>query len=299
MIKLTETFQPIYPDLPFRPGDAVLDLSASSRYWRTSRIEQLVLITRDAQDAASVLKLQTASDEDEFTLLEELSGALLGIRRIITFNGHSFDLPHLRQKYRAYRMADPLSGKEELDLYRELRDLVSFFGIPSGKLTDAAAFLKLPYPNSYTDAEAALELMSLLRYKEFLQSEDPEILELSFDDERIVYRISAPYRFPISVSVHDACFHIRFLEEGIVLLSARILDGCLRYYHTDFSQYEYLPVEGYAIHRSAAHFVDRSRREKATRSTCFHLVKFTEELVRDEGKAKAYLRSVLRYLGTR
>ena len=302
MLTKTEPLSPRFPDTSFSAGDAILDILTSGRYWRTSRIQQMDLITR-ADDgpspACSILSLACECEEDEFQALESLAESLAGTRRIITFNGHSFDLPYLRQKYKAYRLDDPFEGKEELDLYHELKKLVRFFAIPSGRLSGAAEFLNLENEKIRSDAETELEVMSLLRYRDFLDGKQCEILDVSTDEERLIYTLSCAYTFPREISVHDTCFHMRFSENGEVLLSARIENGNLRCYHTDLKNYEYLPAEGYAVHRSAAAFVDKARKENAARETCFHLAAFTEEMLTDRKRSEAYLRSVLEYLKTR
>ena len=45
--------------------------------------------------------------------------------------------------------------------------------------------------------------------------------------------------------------------------------GTLKFYYPDYKQYYYLPEEDEAIHQSLAAFVDKSRRIKATKETCY------------------------------
>jgi hypothetical protein len=123
--------------------------------------------------------------------------------------------------------------------------------------------------------------------------------EITQDGERLIFLLRGEHAFPRTASVHDACFHVLFQEDKRAAVSARIENGMLRYYHTDVKNYDYLPAEGYAVHKSASSFVDRSRKEKATRETCFHLIKMSPSLISDSAKAEEYLRSVLAYLKTR
>ena len=282
-----------FEDTDFSPGDAVLDLTTAGRYWRTSRLLRIDLIVYGDAHEAVMQSLIAERESDEYDMLTALPDLLAGTGRIITFNGHSFDLPHLRKKYMAYGLAEPLGGKTFIDLFLLLKDLAAFFGLPSRRLADYKDFL-MPGVRC-SDAEATMELLSMLRYGEFM-SGACTIDAITCDGERMVCDLKSDHRFPRDVSVHDTPFHIVFHENGTVRLSSRLTDGRLRYYHTDVEQYEYLPEEGYAVHKSAAQFVDPSRKEKAVRENCFHLVSAPEQLLSDRAKAEAYLNSVLDYL---
>ena len=250
-------------------------------------------------------------------MLTALSDALDSIRRIITFNGNAFDLPHLHQKYKAFDLMDPLQGKQYLDLMLRLKPISRFLALPSGKLADFAGFLHLAQPDASdeasfrfhpgaedkheastpNDALYTLECMSLLHYADFLD-QGARIREVTTDEERVIFRLHYPDGFPVGFSVHDSGFHLRFSEDGTVLLSSRICNGSIRYYHTDVKNYWYLPLEGYAIHKSAAQYVDKSRREKAVRENCYHLVPVSPAFLQDPAMLDGYLKSVLAYFAT-
>ena len=306
MKKTVRTCIPVHFPKGMLRSDAILDIAASTRFYRTSALQRVDLILRE-NDTFYELTLMSEKESDEYEMLTCLSRAAEGASRIITFNGHSFDLPHLRGKYRAYRLEDPFEGKEDFDLIRELWGLASFFGLPSNQLRDYAAFLGLPAgaekdlsdpgaKPSFCDAEIALELMSLFSFLSFLRGEDVVIRSVSAVDGLLVFDLKSGGPFPRQVSVHDACFHVLFREDGTVRLSSRIESGTVRFYHTDLKNYEYLPAEGYAIHRSASAFVDKSRKEKAGRETCFHRFLLSDAFFEDKAMQEAYLRSVLQFL---
>ena len=295
----TEQFydQRIYRDTPFQKGDAVLDIEATGHFWRTALITRADLITWQDEEKALHRFWLSEKEADEYEILTCLQEALSDTNRLITFNGRAFDLPFLHQKYKAYGLADPLTGKENMDLFLLLKRLSSFLALPSRKLCDGAAFLGIE-ERIKSDAQRTLELMSMLRYDSFLEGQFA-ISDVRLDEDHLIYTLDAEYAFPRPVSVHDASFHLRFEESGRVLLSARIYRQMLRYYHTDPENYEYLPLEGFAIHKSASSFVDPGRKEKATRENCFHLVRADEGFLRDPGKAEAYLRAVMGFLRSR
>ena len=277
---IEQNIKQLYPSSDFECGDAILDITASGRYFRTSRLLRIDLIRRNEsrhnesrrnESGVRLISWISEQESDEYEMLTALSDALDSIRRIITFNGNAFDLPHLHQKYKAFDLMDPLQGKQYLDLMLRLKPISRFLALPSGKLADFAGFLHLAQPDASdeasfrfhpgaedkheastpNDALYTLECMSLLHYADFLD-QGARIREVTTDEERVIFRLHYPDGFPVGFSVHDSGFHLRFSEDGTVLLSSRICNGSIRYYHTDVKNYWYLPLEGYAIHKSAA-----------------------------------------------
>ena len=328
---IEQNIKQLYPSSDFECGDAILDITASGRYFRTSRLLRIDLIRRNEsrhnesrrnesrrnESGVRLISWISEQESDEYEMLTALSDALDSIRRIITFNGNAFDLPHLHQKYKAFDLMDPLQGKQYLDLMLRLKPISRFLALPSGKLADFAGFLHLAQPDASdeasfrfhpgaedkheastpNDALYTLECMSLLHYADFLK-QGAEIREVTTDEERVIFRLHYPDGFPVGFSVHDSGFHLRFSEDGTVLLSSRICNGSIRYYHTDVKNYWYLPLEGYAIHKSAAQYVDKSRREKAVRENCYHLVPVSPAFLQDPAMLDGYLKSVLAYFAT-
>ena len=323
---IEQNIKQLYPSSDFECGDAILDITASGRYFRTSRLLRIDLIRRNEsrhnesrrnESGVRLISWISEQESDEYEMLTALSDALDSIRRIITFNGNAFDLPHLHQKYKAFDLMDPLQGKQYLDLMLRLKPISRFLALPSGKLADFAGFLHLAQPDASdeasfrfhpgaedkheastpNDALYTLECMSLLHYADFLD-QGARIREVTTDEERVIFRLHYPDGFPVGFSVHDSGFHLRFSEDGTVLLSSRICNGSIRYYHTDVKNYWYLPLEGYAIHKSAAQYVDKSRREKAVRENCYHLVSVSPAFLQDPAMLDGYLKSVLAYFAT-
>ncbi len=280
---------------------AVLDITATGRYWRSSRLEQISLIVYD--DSKSNLNetiwhevIWTSEKEsDEYDMLTELAAALSGIRKIITFNGNSFDIPHLKRKYEAYGMEDPFYQKDYRDLYLEYRELYVILGLPSRKLNDYAEFLKLK--PELSDAEKTLAIMQLDSIRSFLDG-NWQFEEAWRDHDLLCYRLQVSDAFPVRISFHDAVYHV-ILEDRSAYISVQIIDETIRRYYTDISQYVYLPMEGYAIHKSMASFVAKEHKEKAVRENCFSVTSYSDLFLTDEARIQQYLITVLQFLQTR
>ena len=233
---IEQNIKQLYPSSDFECGDAILDITASGRYFRTSRLLRIDLIRRNEsrhnesrrnESGVRLISWISEQESDEYEMLTALSDALDSIRRIITFNGNAFDLPHLHQKYKAFDLMDPLQGKQYLDLMLRLKPISRFLALPSGKLADFAGFLHLAQPDASdeasfrfhpgaedkheastpNDALYTLECMSLLHYADFLD-QGARIREVTTDEERVIFRLQYPDGFPVGFSVHDSGFHL-------------------------------------------------------------------------------------------
>ena len=69
--------------------------------------------------------------EEEGSLLKELENIFSHYKTIIHFNGSGFDIPFIKQRLKTYNMADFLSDKHSIDLYRTFLPLKRFLS-PEG-----------------------------------------------------------------------------------------------------------------------------------------------------------------------
>ena len=163
----------------FKQKDSILDIQTSTRFWRTSRILSADIITEDS-GIARCTRFQAEKEADEYDILIELSSLIRKAGHIYTFNGKSFDLPHLKKKYAAYRLRNPLEGPALTDLLQVLRDYNPFLDIPSHRLKD---YYALTGHGSFPDSEAwaAYEILPLLSLKN-LPEGNFDIREIRADD---------------------------------------------------------------------------------------------------------------------
>ena len=69
---------------------------------------------------------------------------LSDVKRLVHFNGTTFDLPYLTHKALFYQMEDPLSSIASLDLYQALRPFQSILGLSSMKQKNVEQYLSFP-----------------------------------------------------------------------------------------------------------------------------------------------------------
>ena len=293
-------------------NDLVLDLLTEGRFWRTSKLKGLFLLYRGDRGLVEEVFLPE-KETDEYDLLVEAAPRLEGPGALITYNGDSFDLPHPRKKYEAYRLPVPFSRRTSVDLFQKLRPLQGILGLPSRKLADLAEYLAnaLPPKDFYTNdarhAFAALSLLPVLRFLEGAFAVD----ELHAENETLILRLrpSDPLPIPLTLQSEGICLSANAgtatlppPENGeSICLSAKIdsatlqlplSNGFVRNYFPDYKNYEYLPIEGYAIHKSVAAYVAADRREPATPNTAFALVP-ANKLLTDAKAAKLVAKNAI------
>ena len=276
----------------FKQKDMILDIQTSTRFWRTSQILSADIITEDAGIARSTC-FRAEKEADEYDILLELSALIRKAEHIYTFNGKSFDLPHLKKKYAAYRIQCPLDGPGQTDLLQVLREYDPFLNISTHRLTDYYALTSHePFPDS--EAWAAYEILPLLALKSFTEG-NFEVRELRVDDEGSDVSFVLNCNLPCRICARAEFFEIDGNPAG-AKIAAKLDHGNLRMYHTDHSNYVYLPIEGYAVHKTLASFVASSRKIPADRENCYTYIPFSDKFTGDPEKVKKYLISVIRFI---
>ena len=281
--------------MPETPA-AVLDIQTSTRYYRTSLLTEVRLITVLPDNTAPSETVWTLEKEsDDFDILMELAEALRNIRLIITFNGTGFDIPHLTKKYAAYRLPNPFEGKHFLDLLKKLRQFDALFPLSSHRLADyMRLFPENEVQAASSDAEKELLLTSLLPLEGFLAG-NFTLASARTEGEAAIFELLPADPLPFSLRAEDGPFALT-LEGGMACLSACLYGERLRRYYTNVSDYEFLTAEGYAVHRSVSALVGKDRKEKAVRENCFSFFRCTESFLSDEAAVRRYVVSVFAYM---
>ena len=243
---------------------------------------------------------------EEPMILSMLGDFLKDYPVLVHFNGDRFDLPFLKARMKRFGLKDAhreLCGKESVDLFVLARPLKKLCHLDHINQKALEQFIGLRREDRYDGGE----LISV--YREFAKSADPEQLKLlllhnredlqgmasllkllplaSFtacrdwrelsleadpDSGRAVIKFSLPQRtgIPVRSGFEKNGWHFELsLEDGEGELAVPVRRGVLKHFFPDYKNYEYLPLEDMAIHRSVAAFVDKEFRKKATRETCY------------------------------
>lgn len=215
---------------------------------------------------------------------------------LIHFNGDTFDLPFLRKCAEHYSLSLPFDQMKSIDLLKRIRPLKNILSLTDLKLKTIEQFLSINREDSYTGGELIsiyhsyekshdprLESFLLLHNKEDIKNM-PALLPVLYYTElpQIHFSIQEVHQtehiltilavcdclFPVSIQLlgESASFSI----DGCHLqMKVPISTGELYYFYPDYRNYYYLPLEGYAIHKKIACFVDSEHRIKAAPETAF------------------------------
>lgn len=212
-----------FPSVDILPKDAVFfDIETTGLSHRVSHLYQIgAVFYRDGRWQLIQWFLQKPSEEPE--VLRQFSDFLKGYRRVIHYNGQSFDIPYLQDRYGHWELEDPFSGEsapESLDLFREFRSYKSFLKLESLRQKDIEAFLCFPRK----DEKDGKELIDV--YHSYLKTAGSTELELlllhNHDDIMGMLTIYAFYNYmkelPHDLSVESFSISDHFLE---IMLTGR------------------------------------------------------------------------------
>jgi hypothetical protein len=281
----------------FKESWCLVDIETEGRFWRTSRLLAARVITYGSP--LEEYEWIAERESDEYDILSELAQVLMRSSCIMTFNGDSFDLPHLRKKYQAYRAQDPTKGKKTLDLMRALMPYKFMFELQSYRLADYLSLFHGKY-DIRNDAEGALLVSSLLELSNLFTLPDTfceaGMLEQEGESKKIFRaKWKTPDEMPIEIEIFDEVFHLTSCG-SYVRLEITCDGSVLRRYYIDYENYDFLLAEGYAAHRSLTAYVAADRKEKAVRTNCFSLIPVSSVFPDRPDRLKKYIQSVLVYM---
>ena len=281
----------------FKESWCLVDIETEGRFWRTSRLLAARVITYGSP--LEEYEWIAERESDEYDILSELAQVLMRSSCIMTFNGDSFDLPHLRKKYQAYRAQDPTKGKKTLDLMRALMPYKFMFELQSYRLADYLSLFHGKY-DIRNDAEGALLVSSLLELSNLFTLPDTSceagMLEQEGESKKIFRaKWKTPDEMPIAIEIFDEVFHLTSCG-SYVRLEITCDGSVLRRYYIDYENYDFLLAEGYAAHRSLTAYIAADRKEKAVRTNCFSLIPVSSVFPDRPDRLKKYIQSVLVYM---
>lgn len=298
----------------------VLDIETDSRFWRTSHFKNVRL----ADTGKEIIRIPE-KESDEYDLLLSLAESLSDFSSVLTFNGTGFDIPHLRKKYSAYRLADPFRDMRHDDLLRMLRkynpllpverhrlnDYVSLFNdscVPEGDAQKALLISQILNLSCLTDGNFSAQIPDpacpeKASFTE--QTPDCSCPGMHTSEERsktafgetLSLLLTPALPLPFRIHCADGPFELASdPRSGMLSLRIRMIGDSFYLYHSDYENYDYLPGEGYAVHRSLTAYVASDRKCKASRENCYTLVPRQTLLQGSEKALKKYCRSAIDFL---
>ncbi|MBO5153125.1 MAG: ribonuclease H-like domain-containing protein [Eubacterium sp.] len=315
------------------PGDLFLDIETTGLSRARHQIYLIGMASLVDRNNIYVNQLFADRPEDEAAILTHLANDLhtSDVKRIITFNGNSFDLPFLQERARVCAVSLNFDDFELFDIYKEVvarknmlqlqnyrqKTVEQFLGIDredqysGGELIkvyesyvrcpndEAAHLLKL---HNYEDVLGMIDLLAVFAYDELFQS--PACVSSAcvehYTDldgnsaEELIATLTPPCTLPGHLSCTQPITGAYLHATGNhVRLRVPLYQGMARLYYLDYKNYYYLPAEDMAIHKSVATYVDKEHREKATPETCYSKVAVDDAFLHSD-RLTEYLTHVLR-----
>ena len=243
---------------------------------------------------------------EEPDVLREFSEFLSNFDTIIHFNGATFDIPYMSQKYARYKQPSPFAELNSIDIYKCIAPCKKLLSLNSLKQKACEEFLGLFREDIFSGGDL-IEL-----YKVYAETFDKKLLEVLLLHNRedlsgmlsILPMLNYPKLFSVSPAFkkHSVCSYtsmdgsnseelflefvypfeipvsFKYCAEHNILMSFEgsslkmripIHSAELKFFYPNYKDYYYLPVEDCAMHKSVSQFVDKAFRQKATAANCY------------------------------
>ena len=330
--RLLQAIHPIIPTL-LQPGGLFLDIEPTGLSRSRHQIYLIGMASVIDCNNIYVNQLFADSPQEETDLLTCFANALhtLGVQRIITFNGNSFDLPFLLTRAELHSVPLSFEAFELFDIYKEVTRRKNMLQLQNYRQKTVEQFLGICREDKYTgselirvyenyvrcpNAEAAhllqlhnyedvlgmIDLLAVFAYDDFFSS-PAHVVSASVENytdidgnpaEELIAVLTPPCELPGCLSCTQPVSGAYLHAAGKhVRLRVPLFQGMARLYYLDYKNYYYLPAEDMAIHKSVATYVDKTHREKATPETCYSKVAVDDAFLHSE-KLAEYLTHVLR-----
>lgn len=295
---ISETKYAYIASIPTFFKDGVyIDIETTGFSREKHMIYLLGLIYHDGKELV-LEQLLCEKDADEYELLYDFNRRIGNTTTLIHFNGDRFDLPFIQHRLSLYGIHDNIPLCRSYDIYKIIQPYRRFLRTDDLKLKTMEVLVGYDRLDPFNGGEL-IELYMI--YKQGNDKLLPAILLHNEEDMIGLYLLNhmdifmyleSSVAFHTTLTTEDAyvsleapmptndnryqfyhetpLFQVRCHKDGLSL-HFKTATRTLKYFYSNYKEYYYLPVEGYAIHESVAHFVDRSYRKKATKKTAYTL----------------------------
>lgn len=232
---------------------------------------------------------------EEF-ILEAFMDFIKSYKYLLHYNGDGFDIPYIEKKCSKFSLNNTMKQLISIDLYKKLKPFKEFMHLDNLKLKSIEQFLGIYREDKYSGgdliniyndylkcpSEEAFDLLMLHNYEdleglfdcfqmlalETLIRPDFTINNLYVKNNNLCFELKIPVNMPKRIIYSSKGIVISIYKNNIVV-SVPIIEGILKRFYDNPTEYYYLPSEDRAIHKSVATYVDKSHRIKATRENCY------------------------------
>ena len=312
----TNEFHIHHIDQLFFESDILFDIETTGLSPRNSHIYMIGLGYRIG-DFIHIKLFYASCKEEEPEILTAFIDTVKDYKRIITFNGDTFDLPFIKKRCEAkhilfddyhltsldlFKLAKSYKRFLNLEHYKQ-KDLEHFFGIFREDTFSGGELIELYnrqdlYPNdeeedllflhNMEDIKGMVSLLSLLDFSA-LENLKPDVSDISSNDKELTF--SAKYEHPLNLSFTLLNrFGFIKLKDGMLFGSFNLYDGKMKYYLPNYKDYYYVEDEELLLPKALKSTVNKERIRKATKEECFIL---TDPALITPEKLSDYIKQLL------
>lgn len=243
--------------------------------------------------------------KEERGMLYEVIAFLRHFKKLVHFNGNTFDIPFIQARCKACGIACDFSDCEGIDIYRRVSSLKHFLKLDNCRQKSVETLLGINREDEYTGKE----LIKIYReYSENGSEENEKLLLLHNHDDvlglmlivpvlsynrifnegvvirkvqtnvyndvfglskkELILTVGLPCAIPAPINYNaEGCYFSANGTDGIIKVP--LLHEELKFFYTNYHDYYYLPEEDVAIHKSVAEYVDKDFREQAKAANCY------------------------------
>ena len=153
----TQPLNPIHPIIceQIRPGDLFLDIETTGLARARHQIYLIGMATIVDNNIIYVNQIFADSPTDEHSVLAHFSEVLrtFAVKRIITFNGNSFDLPFLLTRATLHDISLSFDAFELFDIYKEVTKRKNMLQLQDYRQKTVEQLLGIDREDQYSGAE--------------------------------------------------------------------------------------------------------------------------------------------------
>lgn len=254
-----------------------------------------------SNDRARFIQWFADSKASEPEIIDSFFSFLKNYRKLVHFNGDTFDIPFLIKRCQALGLDHDFQDICSYDIYKQIKPYKKYLGLENLKQKTIEDFLGINRDDQYSGGQ----LIDV--YHEFLKNGDsyllkllllhneddlkgmPKLLPILFypdffsgvftlcdwkkaagETQRVILSVECEPETCLPVSIAASVPSYTLKADGRrLILSIRLYEGTLKYYYPNYKDYYYLIYEDTAIHKSVGEYVDSDAKIKATKETCY------------------------------
>ncbi|GMQ61809.1 ribonuclease H-like domain-containing protein [Vallitalea maricola] len=255
-----------------------------------------------ANGKPTMIQWLAENENDEYAVLYEFIKFSNDFKRIIHYNGTSFDIPFITKKALLYKIDNNLSYIENIDIYKLVRPCKHVLNLENCKLKTIEKYLGIFRKDTFTGGELIRQyidftesksdiektnlllhneedLIGLIKVLKILDYVDTynnlkhnnisyKVNDIDISELIMTIHLSANTEVPFDYSFTFDNYYIHIKHKKL-FIKIRLLNDELKFFFDNYKDYYYIHSEDQAVHKYVAKYIDKSNKTKATSETCY------------------------------